>query len=166
MICLRRGWPNLPAEVDLLIDADQIWNVYGKETIPSSFGLQAVDSKFGWLLIGPSSQRSGASIKTLLAGNAVPTPDRKFHIITATVSVSDGGKPPTVLDKFIIEEEFDLRMFWGLEHLGIADDPTDHGKRWELDTFEDRITRQGDGRYLAPFPWKPNKILCEIFFFG
>ena len=46
------------SDIELLIGADHIWDVVGEKTIASGEGFKAVESKLGWLFLGPTSSRN------------------------------------------------------------------------------------------------------------
>ena len=66
------GGHHSASEVDILIGGDQIWEVLGVETIKGSGGVRAIDSKFGWLLLGPTKPRRPA-VCPATATTAAPT---------------------------------------------------------------------------------------------
>ena len=66
------GGHHSASEVDILIGGDQIWEVLGVETIKGSGGVIAIDSKFGWLLLGPTKPRRPA-VCPATATTAAPT---------------------------------------------------------------------------------------------
>ena len=48
-------------EISLLIGADLYWEFVGTESIPTSWGARAVETKLGWLISGPVSNRTGTN---------------------------------------------------------------------------------------------------------
>ncbi|KZS10711.1 Uncharacterized protein APZ42_024759, partial [Daphnia magna] len=52
---------------------------------------------------------------------------------------------------------FDLSLFWILEHFAILEDCDAVEPKNLLSSFGDKITRQEDGRYCTPIPWKTDK---------
>ena len=44
--------------VDVLVGSDSYWNIVGSDTVRGDTGPVAVESKFGWLLSGPTNDRS------------------------------------------------------------------------------------------------------------
>lgn len=173
-------------EIDILIGADHIWDVCGQETIASSCGLRAVNSKLGWLLLGPSANNpSGSTVISMLmrcthASSSGVVPARtttlasqvKFNdevtVIPAAASTKRRDTLPSPEEKqisdpgeLIPDEKFSLQAFWMLERQGITDDPQNFSKFNALEGYEESITRQESGRYEAPFPWNDKRRLLE-----
>lgn len=78
----------------LLIGSDIYWQLVSSDTRTDGRGLTAIDSRFGWLISGAVDDRA---VPTVVAVNTVKTDD------------------PDELDNV----EFDLSMFWSLDHAGI-----------------------------------------------
>ncbi|KZS07327.1 Uncharacterized protein APZ42_028968 [Daphnia magna] len=55
------------------------------------------------------------------------------------------------------QTDFDLSLFWKLEHFAILEDCDVVEPENLLSSFGDKITRQEDGRYCTPIPWKTDK---------
>ena len=178
------------SEIDILIGADHVWQVCLDTTISHSEGLRAIDSKLGWLLLGPSASRTvetpttTSAVVTTVIISALQwsiscplpstlqddTPREQFAIDQSVEQAS-----PTPVDEpsgcssvisqdsheeTAVNEDSFLPAFWAIEHLGISCPDTDQGDEL-LEDYEDQITRSPDGRYNALLPWKADKWLLQ-----
>ena len=67
----------------------------------------------------------------------------------------DNSDTSTVEDNSSLN--FDLTLFWLIEHLGILDEGSGVDLKTDWDSYQDEITRQPGGRYVAPYPFKPGE---------
>ena len=172
-------------EIDLLIGADHLWSICGKETIAGSCGLRAVDSKFGWLLIGPAAPNpAGSAVVALLTRSEQKQPLALLSSATALTSQVRFAEKPEIITvpstdrqeekesspqlPYRLEGEdsprgegFDMQLFWKIDRMGIFDDPTSYSKIDLLKEYLDSIGREEDGRYNAALTWKANKWQLE-----
>ncbi len=114
-------------KVELLIGSDIYWQLVSSETRTDGRGLTAIDSRFGWLISGAVDDRAAP---TVVAVNTVTTDD------------------PDELDNI----EFDLSMFWSLEHVGIIE-PT-YKEPEILAPFLAQIQMGRNGRFVTSLPKK------------
>ena len=167
-------------EIDLLIGADLLLNIIGRASRSSECGLRAIDSKFGWLLIGQSkgsqakkglATQSNAIITMMVRTESCPRQAPFSHVtsLASKVTFADEIKnceeekslSAPEPDKRKEELGFDLQAFWAIDRCGISDDPTRYDHQDFVEEYEKSITRPQEGRYCAPFPWKENKWLME-----
>ena len=106
-------------------------------------GLSAQNSNFGWLLIG-----------------SPPDGDSPDNVNINQVKVSPQSDLLEGLDQDS-SVDFDLRAFWSLEHMGILDCPTNDPNIHA--SFEEKINRKADGRYVVEYPWKSGKIRLPTY---
>ena len=113
-------------EVDLLIGADQYWNVVEDQIIKGP-GPTAAKSKIGYLLSGPvpSSNQSSTLNANIL------------YIMTEPKEV-----------------EMQLERFWNLESIEILPNEATHENTEFLRHYQDTSITLKDGRYHAKLPWK------------
>ena len=135
--------------VDLFIGADHYWKIIEEGIITSKCGLRAIPSKLGWLISGrPENQQTigGSNVIAALINvrsqneSAVETPDLEM----AQKDLEVGP-------------EFDLKMFWSLDIMGIQEKGT--GKKEELASFEEfesKIKQMPSKRYQTSIPWNDN----------
>ena len=127
---IRTG--RLEEEIDVLIGADLFYDVvFPTQVIEGGCGLRAINTRFGWMLHGPSTMS--------------PPPRAS---VTPVMSMIPNHAS---LDE-LSDESFDLAAFHSLESLGIMD-PGAGGKEpdW-TEEFERRIKRLPDGRFSVPLP--------------
>jgi len=163
------------SEIELLIGADHIWDVVGEKTIASGEGFKAVDSKLGWLFLGPTSSwnRQQTLVTAMLVNNlmfdnnwqeAEPQPPTEQAATQDATQLSDGASSVSTSPDWLGSDTshtcdapaVDLTMFWKLEHLGIIDDDEEEDSL-TLQAYDALITRDDHGRYVAPLPWTTNK---------
>ena len=119
-------------EPDILIGADQYWDILTGETVRGIDGPVASYSKLGWVLSGPVSLSTGLQSQSL--------------IVTHTLAV--GMK--SIADAVTIERQ--LRAFWELESMGIREK-----EEVVYEQFHDNI-RFSDGRYEVSLPWRESVL--------
>ncbi|KAL1226652.1 CCHC-type zinc finger nucleic acid binding protein [Trichinella spiralis] len=121
-------FPRERTEIDVLIGIDFYNRLLFKERIVGGDALpEAVNSPFGWILSGNIPADVGS------------------------------GKCITLLVKTENEySEDDLRRFWDLEIIGVADDKgkEDPSASRLMKTFEETL-EYDNGRYTVKLPWKP-----------
>lgn len=88
----------------ILIGSDYCWDIVTGESIRSEFGPTAINSKFGWLLSGPTEQQYVRGISDLVS-----------HL---TIS----GKPLPNEANEADEITNMLKMYWETEGIGITDE--------------------------------------------
>ncbi|XP_057381572.1 uncharacterized protein LOC130704107 [Daphnia carinata] len=76
-------------------------------------------------------------------------------------SIIKKEKKKIVKEELKRQTDFDLSLFWKLEHFAILDDCDAVEPDDPLGSFGDKITRQEDGRYCTPIPWKTDKWRLE-----
>ncbi|KRX51532.1 hypothetical protein T06_5551, partial [Trichinella sp. T6] len=121
-------FPRERTEIDVLIGIDFYNRLLFKERIVGRDALpEAVNSPFGWIL----------------SGN-IPADDRSGKCITLLVKTENEYS------------EDDLRRFWDLEIIGVADDKgkEDPSASRLMKTFEETL-EYDNGRYTVKLPWKP-----------
>ena len=114
-------------EVDILIGADQYYQLVTGEVIYQHNGPTAIHTKLGWILSGPVS---GMSQKATLV-----------NLVTTHALLVDTYQPQESLDH-------QLKQFWDLESMGIRPDECS-----VYDNFEKGILCNGE-RYQVSLPWK------------
>ncbi|XP_057369839.1 uncharacterized protein LOC130690968 [Daphnia carinata] len=128
-----------PCQIDVLIGANQVWKVLGSKQIVSKTGIRAIESKFGWLLLGQDetvTTSSNTAIGFLLKAKQGTPENLKAEIDPKT-------------------DEIDFARWWKLESL----DPLEKiplSIQWK--SYSDTIVQDEDGHYVAPLPWNENKI--------
>ena len=118
-------------EVDILIGADQYYQLVTGEVIYQHNGPTAIHTKLGWVLSGPVS---GMSQKATLV-----------NLVTTHALLVDTHQPQESLD-------YQLKQFWDLESMGIRPDECSI-----YDTFEKGILCSGE-RYQVSLPWKESHL--------
>ena len=114
-------------EVDILIGADQYYQLVTGEVLHEHNGLTAIHTRLGWVLSGPVS---GMSLK-----------DTSTNLVMTHTLFVDTYQPQESLDHC-------LRQFWDLDSMGIQS-----RERSVYDKFENGITYDGE-RYQVSLPWK------------
>ena len=114
-------------EIDILIGADQYYQLVTGEVLHERNGLTAIHTRLGWVFSGPVSGMSQQDISTNL-------------VITHALFV-DAYQPQESLDHC-------LKQFWDLESMGIQ--PRECSV---YDKFENGIAYDGE-RYQVSLPWK------------
>ena len=88
----------------ILIGSDYCWEIFTRESLRGEFGPTAINSKFGWLLLGP-------------------TEEQYVHKISDVVSnLIISGKPLGNEANEADEITNMLKMFWETESIEITDD--------------------------------------------
>lgn len=131
---------NGDAQIDILIGADQYWNIVTGGTIRHESGPTAIHTKLGWVLSGPINEMP---TKTADSVNLTST-----HVLKcqATNPISHGSWDPQ------------LEKFWNLESLGIQTD-----ERSVYEEFDQKISYDGF-KYTVGLPWKePHPILPDNY---
>ena len=126
--------------VDVLIGADQYWNIVTGIVIQGNSGPTAMHTKLGWVLSGPvCCQVPSASTNINLTST---------HVLKC--QVSDLPDPDLMESK--------LEKFWRLESLGIVSNESS-----VYDDFQQRISYDGM-KYEGNLPWKePHPILPDNY---
>ena len=124
-----RGDENLG--VDILIGADQYYQLVTGEVIYQQNGPAAIHTKLGWVLSGPVS--------------GVSQDDTSVNLVTTHALLVDTYQPQESLDHR-------LKQFWDLESMGIQPDECSI-----YDSFEKGILYNGK-RYQVSLPWKESHL--------
>ena len=117
------------ADINILVDADQYWNLVTGRLIRGDSGPSAIHTKLSWVLSGPVHYQAPSSTTVNLTGT---------HLLKCQVS---NHPDPDLL-------ESKLERFWRLESLGIIPN-----ERSVYDDFQQRIRFDGQ-RYEVSLPWK------------
>ena len=123
--------------IDILIGSDFYFEILTGEVVRGDSGPVAVNSKFGWVVSGPTLERgemSDMSVANLVIekiGSQNPYPDNE----------NDN------------ELSCALRRFWDIESLGIQDDAD---RTRESEFLPDIRFKEIEGRYEIQLPWKNN----------
>ena len=112
-------------EVDILVGADQYWNIVTGAVSQIAGGPTAIYTKLGWVMSGPMPVK----ITKLCATNLVTT-----HVLRVDTQMES-------LDN-------SLKAFWELESLGIQPDEKN------LCDSPFRVPKFNNGRYEVSLPWK------------
>ena len=124
---------NLP--VDILIGADQYWNIANGEIKQGTSGPVAMNTKFGWTLSGPVE-------------NAPRSDTHSVNLAATHVLRIDTHRDEFDVRQQDMEMDNKLRTFWELESLGINLEENS-----VLETFNSTVTFKNQ-RYEVGLPWK------------
>ena len=119
--------------VDILIGADQYWNIANGEVKRGESGPVARNTRFGWTLSGPVEN---APLSDIHSVNLAAT-----HVLRI-----DTHRDKTDMQDMELNEK--LRAFWELESIGIRQEENS-----VLETFNEKITFKNQ-RYEVGLPWK------------
>ena len=134
--------------IGLLIDADYYWDIVEGGVITSRCGLRALTSKLGWLISGRPRNVSKANGSN--------------HVISALIKASDKGQEEEGFEmtEFRIPEinpqtdhNYDLKVFWSLEVMGIKENGSEEKVPTSFDEFEANIKHLASKRYQTGIPW-------------
>ena len=117
-------------DVDIFIGSDQYWNFITGEVRRGSFGPVAVNTKFGWVLSGP----------TVTDDNCQTSASLLTHSLVTNKS-----------SELQCQDDDHLQRFWDLESLGILPLSVSHPSVQEQ--FDNTVCFV-DGRYQVCLPWK------------
>ena len=136
--------------IDILIGSDYYWDIVTGESIRGEFGPTAINSKFGWLLSGPTDEQHVHENSNVV-----------WNLIIS-------GEPLLNEANEVDEITNMLKLFWETESIGITDDIESatplpiEAKRKEEISFDGR-------HYEVALPWKEdcfprtnNYRMCEI----
>ena len=118
--------------IDVLIGSDYYWDLVTTEIVRGDFGPTAINSRFGWMLSGPT--------KSVM----------KSHTTTTNLIIS--GTSDGVLDHSHDPPVTTLRQFWETESIRITGDPE---PKKAIDCFNENV-RFNRERYEVELPWKEN----------
>lgn len=121
------------APIDLLMGADQYWNLVTGGVIRGESGPTAIHTKLGWVLSGPVNE---VASKSHSSANITTT-----HVLKCQVSAQPTASNTETLDKT-------LQQFWEIESLGIKPNESS-----VYDTFNQRISFDGK-KYEVSLPWR------------
>ena len=125
--------------IDILIGSDYCWDIVTGESIRGEFGPTAINSKFGWLLSGPTEKQYVRGISDLVS-----------HLIISSKPLPNEANEADEITNM-------LKMYWETESIGITDDieSANHlpfqAKRNEEISFDGR-------HYEAALPWKEDYL--------
>ena len=132
-IALSECIPEENLVVDILIGADQYWNIANGEVRRGESGPVAMNTRFGWTLSGPVEN--------------APRPETHSVNLAAThVLRIDNHRDE--MDMHEMELDKKLHTFWELESIGIKQEENS-----ALETFKETITFTNQ-RYEVGLPWK------------
>ena len=119
--------------IDVLIGSDYYWDFVTNEIVRGDFGPTAINSKFGWLLSGPtefaiSSETTVTNL--IISGNSNGLFDHTQDPLVDT-----------------------LKQFWETESIGIKGELD---CEQSSDCFNDNVRFNGE-RYEVELPWKENR---------
>ena len=122
-------------EIDLLIGADQYWNIVNGEVKRcGTTGLVAINSKLGWLLNGP----------IVTDRNNDSTVNMTSHVMKVSFEKN--------ADRLLSEK---IERFWDLDSVGVTEN-----EQSVYDTFLENIEFQ-NGRYEVNLPFKEDHPVIE-----
>ena len=116
--------------IDVLIGSDHYWDLIEGDTVRGEFGPETIDSKFGWLLSGPTN--NGLCNETCTTNLAV-------------LGSSDNHSETT--QDLLVDV---LKTFWETESIGINGDPE---PKEFIESFNESVHFNGT-RYEVELPWK------------
>lgn len=132
---LAHKFDNRPITLSLLMGSDQYWNFVGDEVVRGY--PTAVNSKFGYILTGPTS----ASLDYNYSHSKI------FNILTSHR-----------------EDDTLLRKFWDLETIGICE-PEEEVNKLSINSYSNDCITYIDGKYTAKLPWKLNHLALPDNYF-
>ena len=118
--------------IDVLIGSDYYWNFVTDEIVRGDFGPTAINSKFGWILSGPTEPAID-SRKTVT----------NLNISGNSTCLFDDAQDPLVET---------LKQFWKTESIGIRGESDITQSN---DCFNENVRFTGE-RYEVELPWKEN----------
>ena len=121
------------APIDVLVGADQYWNLVTGGVARGESGPAAIHTKLGWVLSGPVKE---IPVQSNSSTNVIAT-----HVLKCEVAVNPEKHSVETLDKT-------LQQFWELESLGIKPNESS-----VYDTFNQRISFDGQ-KYEVSLPWR------------
>lgn len=134
---------NEAREIQLIIGARDIWEVCKTGQIISNNGLRAMESALGWLLLGQDkSSTAHPQAATVLQVRAEAVDEDEP---TAQAEVEE----PTA------QGNFELKLFWLMEHFGALDKEPDEDKI--LEDLLKLAKRSQSGRFSTGLPWNSAK---------
>ena len=119
--------------VDILIGADQYWNIANEDVRRGKSGPVAMNTRFGWTLSGPVE-------------NAPCSETHSVNLEATHVLRIDTHRDEMNVHEMELDEK--LRTFWELESIGIKQEENS-----VLETFKEIITFTNQ-RYEVGLPWK------------
>ena len=118
--------------IDVLIGSDYYWDFVRSEIVRGDFGPTAVNSKFGWLLSGPTESVTNQE--------------------TTVTNLTMAGNSNSLFDYTQDALVDTLKQFWETESMGIKE-VSEITK--SHDGFNDQVRFNGQ-RYEVPLPWRDN----------
>ena len=118
-------------ELDILIGLDHYWKITTREVVRGKSGPTAIGTSLGWVLSGPIDGMPMDDSSVYLSVYALQT-----DVQTVTQSLDS-----------------QLKMFWELESLGIANEESSVYDKF-IDTIDFR-----NGRYEVHLPWRDEYVI-------
>ena len=118
--------------IDVLIGSDYYWDFVTSEIVRGDFGPTAVNSKFGWLLSGPT--------------------ESVINQETTVTNLTIAGNSNSLFDYTQDALVDTLKQFWETESIGIKE-VSEITK--SHDGFNEQVRFNGQ-RYEVPLPWRDN----------
>ena len=115
--------------IDVLIGSDYYWDLVTNEIVRGDFGPTAINSKFGWLLSGPTEFATSSELT----------------VTNLIISGNNNGLYDPAQDPLIGT----LKQFWETESIGIKGDPE---CKQSSDGFNENVRFKGE-RYEVELPW-------------
>lgn len=119
--------------IDILIGADQYWNIANGEVRGGESGPVAMNTRFGWTLSGPVE-------------NAPRAYTHSVNLAATHVLRIDAHRDKMDIHEVDLDKK--LHIFWELESIGIKQE-----EKSVLETFNETITFRNQ-RYEVGLPWK------------
>ena len=132
-IALSERNPEENLVVDILIGADQYWNIANGEVKRGESGPVAMNTRFGCTLSGPDE-------------NAPRSETHSVNLAATHVLRIDTRRDEMDVHQMELDEK--LRTFWELESIGIKQEENS-----VLETFKETVTFKNQ-RYEVGLPWK------------
>ena len=136
--------------IDILVGADFYFDIVSGEVQKGSFGPTAINSKLGWLLSGPISDKIDNDSSFNIVSHLVIDSQPRFPYTDSILH----DKQPDTKGEDSGELKHALKTFWEQEAGGLHGKESDDEK---LDEPKVKLDIQFDGtRYKVGLPWKGN----------
>ena len=121
--------------IDILIGSDHYWDIVTGESIRGNFGPTAINSKFGWLLSGPTNIPSSTNDSNVVSN----------LIISGEPFLNEANDNDEIVSM--------LKTFWETESAGIVDDSMCERQVPNITVKRNDISFNGR-HYETGLPWK------------
>ena len=121
--------------IDILIGSDHYWDIVTGESIRGNFGPTAINSKFGWLLSGPTNIPSSTNDSNVVSN----------LIISGEPFLNEANDNDEIVSM--------LKTFWETESAGIVDDSMCERQVPDITVKRNDISFNGR-HYETGLPWK------------